>query len=78
MSPLRHNISDNKLTELMHITRAQTDLKSPVTVVEQSHRAEYLRGKKTQNQINPPPNYESISPGIYRSGRQYHTFHALL
>lgn len=48
MSPLRHNISDNKLTELMHITRAQTDLKSPVTVVEQSHRAEYLRGKKNK------------------------------
>lgn len=45
MSPLRHNLSD-KLTGLIHITRAQTHLQSPVAVVEQLHRAEYLKKKK--------------------------------
>lgn len=50
MSPLRHNLSD-KLTGLIHITRAQTHLQSPVAVVEQLHRAEYLKKKKKK--INP-------------------------
>lgn len=45
MSPLRHNLSD-KLIGLIHITRAQTDFKSPAAVVEHLHRTEYLRKKK--------------------------------
>lgn len=39
----------------MHITTAQTDLKSPVTV-ERLHRTQYLRGKKKkEKKDNPPP-----------------------
>lgn len=49
--PLRQHLSD-QLSELMQITRAQTDLRSPVTVIEQLQRTEYLRGKKKK--INPP------------------------
>lgn len=52
MSPLRHHLSDNKLTELMHITRAQTDLKSPVTVVEQDRILEEKKDKPLRT-MNP-------------------------